>query len=147
MQTTGFIKTLAVQTALPVIAAGLCLMWLVVFADAFKVGMTWSGLNPDGGGPGFLLLVTTGLVSFFGRSPYEKTCSAMRAILIAVCGSIVCGLCLSTLVIFTGTLSEEATPPVVSGVICSYLVPRVVVAVLDDTWKRVDAERRATSSA
>ena len=30
---------------------------LVWFSEAFRRGSSWSGLNPDGGGPGFLLLI------------------------------------------------------------------------------------------
>ena len=122
-------------------------MWLVIFADGFAEGMTWSGLNPDGGGPGFLLLVSVGMISFFGRSGFEKSCSAVGAILIAVVASALCGVVVFTLVNLTGTLPVESTPALVSGVICSYLVPRVVVAVLDDTWSRAEGQEPARVSA
>jgi hypothetical protein len=133
------VSTLWFQVVLSAVAAGICLTWIVLFPSSFADGATWSGVNPDGGGPGFLLVVSSGAVSFFGRSTWERSASVARAVVFAAAVSGVCGGSLWIMLSMSGTLPSDAVPPIVSGVVGSYFVPRVVVAVLDDTWSRAES--------
>lgn len=117
---------------------------LVFFADRFGSGATWSGLNPGGGGPGFLLLAAPAMVSLFVRSKWFRSLSAGRATALAACGAAACGT------IFASTISWLALPelnveinPLTSGVVGAFFIPRVVVAVLNDAWSLAEVSSPA----
>ncbi len=134
-------------------AALLSVGFLQIFSDAFSQGFTWSGLNPDGGGPGFLLLLSacgcsllTALPSFARRTPIEAIVEAALAATAAVL----------SLLLFSSLLLENPPPlaPVASGVFGAFFVPRVVLAVLSHTWSEAEPpapntrpSRRSKSSA
>ena len=108
-------------------------MWLLLFADGFQIGSTLSGLNPGGGGPGFLLLLTAAGFGLLGRSQSVRGAQPARATLEAIPGALMAGLLLFLLAHY-GLPSGIALEPITSGVIAAFFVPRVIAAVLAHAW-------------
>ena len=132
-------KHLLIELLSPVAAGSACIVPLVLFASEFERGATWSGLNPGGGGPGFLLLLSCALISFLVRSSWVRSLPPMKATLQAAFAAALCGAVFIGLVRGVGAVPSDAAIPLASGVIGSFFVPRVVVAVLNDTWSRAEA--------
>ena len=124
-----------------ILSAGFCTAWLWLFADRFAVGATWSGLNPNGGGPGFLLLASAGCSSFFLRSSRARSLSAIAATIHTAAMAAVCGLLFYASSRLLLSLPDHVLPPLMSGVIGSFFVPRVVVSVLNESWQHAEASR------
>lgn len=122
------------------LAAGvLAAVAFTVFAERFESGATWSGLNPGGGGPGFLLLLPGAVAALAVSFSPKRHLPLMVATVLTGIGSVICGCAfLGGTTYFSGTSLNEVMP-LVSGVIGSYSVPGVVVAVLNDTWSREKA--------
>lgn len=138
MPHSGVFRKIAVELALPVIAGTACSLTVLMFAGGFANGATWSGLNPNGGGPGFALLLISGIGSLaaarFGVLRFAPASLLVFALTAAFCGGIF-WLLLSQF----AAIPPDVRPPLVSGVVGSYLVPRVVASVLHDTWSRAES--------
>jgi len=145
MSTQSTIKQMFIQVGVSVLAGGMCLAWLVVFAESFKDGATWSGLNPNGGGPGFLLLITSGSLSLFMRSRWARTATAIQSIIFAACVSPFCGLVLWLGIPIGGDLPSGAMTPLISGTVGAFFVPRVVAAVLNEAWTQAETASKIPS--
>jgi len=63
------------QTLGAATTAILCTGTVALFQDQFARGATLSGLNPDGGGPGFILLLIAGVVAYFTRPSSQSVLS------------------------------------------------------------------------
>ena len=136
---------LEIMSPLAAAAASASALWMV--SARFEQGATWSGLNPDGGGPGFLLLLPAGVVSLFIRSRWVRGLATAPGAVEAAVGAAFCGvLFYAAAASFTGLSSDEVIP-LASGVAGSFFVPRVVAAVLNDTWSRADAAAVGGSQA
>ncbi len=110
-----------------------CWVVLAVFAQRFERGATLSGLNPDGGGPGFLLLVVTGSIALVTRTRWTRRLGLPAALAEAVVGASLVGSGLMGLLIVAppGEIAEE---PIVSGVVGAFIVPRISAHVLEAAW-------------
>lgn len=109
------------------------------FASRFETGATLSGLNPDGGGPGFLILLASGILSLALRrrvEPLAPLAATINAVLVAAIAGLTAWLALS-LAPSTRSIDLE---PIVSAIAGAAFVPRVVAAVLSDAWSRHDAQ-------
>ncbi|MEQ8316350.1 MAG: hypothetical protein RIE77_10775 [Phycisphaerales bacterium] len=124
-----------------VLGACVCVAWLVVFQDRFIDGATWSGLNPGGGGPGFLLIVSAGSLGFFIRSKTARTMAALPAIVYAAVFAVACGACFALIASQLVTLPSDMIMSMASAVTGAYFVPRVVSSVLNESWKHAHAAR------
>lgn len=146
MSKPQYAKLAGIDFSAAAFAAAACGGFLSLFSDAFAKGATWSGLNPSGGGPGFLLLLTAGIISLL---VFRRACprrSVQFDIFWSAVFAFVSGGILWLYIIFLSNLPAEAAPPLVSGVVGSYFVPRVVVSVLQDTWARADGTAHAEAS-
>ncbi|MEM6552841.1 MAG: hypothetical protein AAF750_12045 [Planctomycetota bacterium] len=115
-----------------------CPAWLVIFEEQFSRGATWSGLNPSGGGPGFLLLLTAGGLSLFCRSQRAKSMKPLPTTLHAGTLSALCGIGFWLIAGRWSALPGEAMLPLSSSIVGAFFVPRVVVSVLNDTWNHAE---------
>jgi len=123
--------------------------WLVLFSDRFERGATLSGLNPDGGGPGFLLILTSGIISALlrpktrgGTAPPRWTARLIDASLVAVST----GVLSYVLMRITPALALIEREPIVSAIAVSAFVPRVIAATLEPVWaERACADEGATA--
>ncbi|MEO1583769.1 MAG: hypothetical protein AAFR96_04255 [Planctomycetota bacterium] len=135
-------NSIALDTGSALAAACVCAVILAVFADGFANGSTWSGLNPDGGGPGFLLLLCTGAISL---ATFRRACpegSVTTDVLWSAIFALACGGFLWALTLLLDRLPADSVPSLVSGVVGSFFVPRIVVSVLQDTWSRAEGAAR-----
>ncbi|MEN0020295.1 MAG: hypothetical protein AAF747_05375 [Planctomycetota bacterium] len=123
------------------LAAGASLAVLAAFAEEFATGATWSGLNPTGGGPGFGLLLGTGCASLFVRSSWVRSMPALNATAFAAVMSAACGALFYIFASRISAFDSIELAPLTSGVIGSFFVPRVVVAVLNETWSRAESQQ------
>ncbi len=140
-------KQIALEIVSPLIGAVFAALIFAVFADRFADGATWSGLNPNGGGPGFLLLIPVAAVSFFLRSQWVRRLSVTGATIVAAIGAAICG---GTFVLVAEALADVsvgAVMPLASGVVGSFLVPRIVIAVLNETWTHNEVAMSTQSRA
>ncbi|MGD1915102.1 MAG: hypothetical protein ACFCBV_02795 [Phycisphaerales bacterium] len=122
-----------------VLGAGVCVIWLLVFQDRFVDGATWSGLNPNGGGPGFLLILSAGCLGFFIRSKTAKSMAALPAILHSAVFAAVCGVCFMLIAPMAVTLPSDMIVSMASAVTGAFFVPRVVSSVLNESWSHAQA--------
>lgn len=136
------IRSIALDAGAAFIAAVSCGGVLALFADAFSRGATWSGLNPNGGGPGFVLLLITGGVSVAAFRKVLPEGSVTTDVLWSALFALLCGGLLWLIARVLDRLPSESVAPLVSGVVGSYFVPRVVVFVLQDTWTRAEGTAR-----
>lgn len=140
----------AFRSKLDVIAVGLavfvCLAWLLIFEERFTHGATWSGLNPSGGGPGFLLLLTAGGLSFFLRSDLAKSLEPLKTTLHSGVLAAICGFGFWWVVQAWSGLPSEAMLPLTSAVVGAFFVPRVVASVLNETWKQAESLNSGTEA-
>ncbi len=116
-------------------------IWLLLFADRFASGLTLSGLNPDGGGPGFLLLLTAGMASLLVRPGASRRAPIMLAVIESSLLAVAAGAGLWLLLELGAAPPGVPIEPVISGVIAAFLVPRVVESTLHAAWSE---ERRPT---
>jgi hypothetical protein len=119
----------------------------MIFADRFANGATLSGLNPSGGGPGFLLLIPVAAASFFFRSQWVRRLSAIAGTAQAAVAAVICGagfVIVSKILVPTPL---DLVIPLASGVAGCFFVPRVVISVLNETWSRADATAVSQSEA
>ena len=126
------------------LAAVLCVACLAVFGDAYSRGLTWSGLNPGGGGPGFLLLLTAAGCSFLVRPRWVRALGPVLTVVEAAASAGIAALILSLLMRSGLTDSVIPTAPVVSGVFGAFFVPRIVLNILHHAWR--EAERSVSSA-
>lgn len=130
---------MALEVVVSAVAGALAALVYMAFSERFASGATWSGVNPGGGGPGFLLLLPGVLAALAVNYVAVTRTSLMLIVVVSAAGSMVCGaVFLGGTSVLSGTPLDEVMP-LVSGVIGSYFVPRVVVAVLNDTWSREEA--------
>jgi FtsH-binding integral membrane protein len=128
---------LVLATLAAVLAAVCCWMVLGLFPERFARGATLSGLNPDGGGPGFLLLLTAGILSLIARTEWTRSLSVRAAVVEAATLAALCGVVLGSLLSLVPP-SGLAVEPIVSGVVAAFFVPRVCASVVQLIWR--DAE-------
>ncbi|MEL6795842.1 MAG: hypothetical protein AAFO89_03370 [Planctomycetota bacterium] len=140
------IKAVVIDVIAAVCAVASCVGILSFFADAFTRGATWSGLNPGGGGPGFLLLIATGVVSIvsFRRAVAEN--SVLFDVLWSAAFAALCGLFFVASTALLERLPTESVAPLASGIVGAFFVPRVVISVLQDTWARAEREAQPETS-
>jgi len=126
------------QTLGAATTAILCTGTVALFQDQFARGATLSGLNPDGGGPGFILLLIAGVVAYFTRPSSQSVLSIAGHTLIGlVYGLLAGGLFLFSLSLL-GLPGETGVSQLVSGVVMASLVPRVIAPVLSWAWSETD---------
>jgi len=121
----------------------LCAATVGFFANMFSRGATLSGLNPDGGGPGFLLLGFACLFGYFTRPPVESILSVAGHAVLGLAYGLYTGVLFLVLLHTTGMTSEIAVHQLVSGIVIASLVPRVIVPVLSWAWS--ETERSVSS--
>lgn len=114
--------------------SAVCWMILYIGRDGFAQGSTWSGLNPDGGGPGFLLLLTAAGLSLGSRTAFVRGLRPMPALFEAVVVSAACGVLFALLLRFVPPFESVNSAPLISGVAGAFFVPRVVMSVLEHAW-------------
>lgn len=110
----------------------------------FEQGATLSGLNQDGGGPGFLLLVLAGVAGLVGSSRWSKSLRGVIAILPAILFAAVVGFAVSSMFAFAPPSDGIAYEPIVSGVVAAAFIPRLVASVLRQSWAEPDQSRTTT---
>jgi hypothetical protein len=116
--------------ALALSASGVCALAVYVFLDAFSRGATASGLNPGGGGPGFLLLLPpaiAGLVSGLWGRQYDGVLFAVAFGVFG--GGLVAASVFSMLSLVTPSDFPPISPLATSAGV-SFVVARVVVGAL-----------------
>lgn len=145
----GLKPTLAIDTlAAPAAAAIACSLTVVAFKDAFASGATWSGLNPGGGGPGFLLLVGSGGLSYVLRTQAHRSLSYVTSLSVSAVGAVLCALVFLGALKYFALADSDALRPLTSGVAGAFFVPRVVVATLQQMWDHGErAPPQATAEA
>jgi hypothetical protein len=106
---------------------------LVVFQDAFRIGATASGLNPGGGGPGFMLMAPPALAALM----VARWCEARRVLreFIIVLAVAVPGVLVlpSLLLVLAGAVLPPEFPSlasIVSASAMAWVVPIAVMAIL-----------------
>jgi uncharacterized membrane protein YeaQ/YmgE (transglycosylase-associated protein family) len=117
-----------------VVASALNYGWLALFSERFEQGATLSGLNQDGGGPGFLLLITAGVLGLMTRSRYSRSLGTLGALAEscffgALAGA---GLFLFLTVRPLGAIEAE---PIVSGVIAAFIAARFSATIVEAAWR------------
>ncbi|MEM6732495.1 MAG: hypothetical protein AAF658_13130 [Myxococcota bacterium] len=146
---SGAKPTLAIDTlAAPAAAAVACSMTVFAFKDGFANGATWSGINPGGGGPGFLLLVGAGGLSYLLRSKAHQSLSYVSSLSVSAIGAVLCALAFLGALKYFALTDSDALRPLTSGVAGAFFVPRVVVATLQQMWDHGErAPPQATAEA
>ena len=108
------------------------------FEKQFSRGATLSGLNPDGGGPGFVLLLIAGIFGFITRPPVDSILSIAGHAVVGLGYGLLTGAVFYFLLHFMGLPDDIAVQQLVSGVILASLVPRVIAPVLAWAWSETD---------
>lgn len=138
MASVGAAKGPPMSRLAPVIAAALAALlgWGTVhaFADRFADGATWSGLNPDGGGPGFVLLLAAALCSLAARPAWVRRLAPVPAVVESVASTIACAAAAALLFSSAPPYAGIDVTPFVSSIAGAFFVPRVVAAVLEHAW-------------
>ena len=114
------------------------------FASRFESGATLSGLNPGGGGPGFLVLLAAAILSLALRRNVEllrPLPATVNAAVVAAFAALASGALLEVVPL----ANNIDTEPLVSGIAGATFVPRVVAAVLSDAWSRSDETTAAVA--
>lgn len=122
-------------------ASGVCAAWLSLFPDRFERGATLSGLNPDGGGPGFLLILSSGVLSLLLKPKHRVGHDAMgwtARLVDASLTALLTGVLSFVIIGVLPALSGIEREPVVSAIAASVFVPRVIAAVLEPIWSDRD---------
>jgi hypothetical protein len=117
-----------------ILSTGLNYGWIALFSERFANGATLSGLNQDGGGPGFLLLITAGTLGLITRSRFSRSLGTFGALvesslLGALCGA---GLLLALSLRPPGEIEAE---PLVSGVVAAFIVARFSASIVEAAWR------------
>ncbi|MEN1705081.1 MAG: hypothetical protein AAGJ54_06150 [Planctomycetota bacterium] len=129
------------------IAAVTTCIWLGLFSSRFENGATLSGLNQDGGGPGFLILVSTGVIYLLYRKAFLRSLGPLTQIAVSFISALLGGFLLAGLLSLLPVSSRIDQPPIISAFVGAAFVPRVVAAVLAHSWASADAEPVSQTAA
>ncbi len=103
---------------------------LVIWESLFRQGATMSGLNPRGGGPGFLLLLPPAAVGVLTGLTISKRLSFTAHVLESVLVGAAVGLAIWLGARLLLPAEFPSVEPLASGAGVAYVVSRIVVAAL-----------------
>ena len=131
---------------LAIIAACLSSGVIALFKEQFAAGLTWSGLNPDGGGPGFLVVIVSGIAGLLARRDASKKMSTARdalesAALAGIFGSLFWYL------LHGSYFAEVKTQPLISGATGAFFVARIASSTVETAWQSEQASDAYASTA
>jgi len=93
-----------------------------------------------------LLLIATGIVSLASFRKAVEEHSVLFDVLWSAVFASVCGTFFVTSTLLLDRLPSESVPPLASGIVGAYFVPRVVISVLQDTWARAERDAQFEAS-
>ena len=127
------VPTLAAFTA-----AFACYVVLTALGARFELGSTWSGLNPDGGGPGFLIIIIPCIFSLLSRPSRVRTLRPVAATFEAAFNAAVCGVTLWFFLVLLPPFESPDAAALASASTGGFLVPRIIASVLGHAWSMND---------
>jgi hypothetical protein len=127
------LAALIVAVLAAAVGAFIVVLFLSVFEDAFRRGATASGLNPQGGGPGVLLMAPPAIAAFLVASWLDRRGRLTDRV--TVVGLVLTGVavqCIVVLVVGQAVLPADfpSLESPTSAAAMSWAVPVVVMAVL-----------------